>query len=341
MANGFDLYTPKTVRKIRDAWEPKKNFLKDLFFPYSDTTTTEEILLELTKGGEHIAAFVTPLELGKPIVDKKTSSNLIFAPNIAVERTLGPKDYFIREAGMNFFGDYDPAKRVGKRIAELLKDQERYISNKEELMVSQFLTTGKVVSTVGEAEYEVDYGLENMETLAPGKKWGESGVNPLTSLDNILAKAEESGIIVRNVVMGLLAADKFMNSPEFKKEMLSKDLQSEFVKEVIRQYPGVVWLGTYKTYGVELFRYSRKVIGHDGKEIQLMPTNMILGGSTEGKILYAPVINMGTSDVHITKRFSDVYSPNKKTKIISTEARPVLQPDDLSGYFNVVVCDAE
>ena len=50
---------------------------------------------------------------------------------------------------------------------------------------------------------------------------------------------------------------------------------------------------------------------------------------------------MGTSDVHMVKRFSDVDSPNKKTKNITTEARPVLQPDDLSGYFNVIVCDAE
>ncbi|AVQ29476.1 minor capsid protein E [Fusobacterium ulcerans] len=341
MTNGFDLYTPKTVRKIRDAWEPKKNFLTDLFFKNSDTVPTEEIVLEITKGGEHVAPFVTPLEMGRPVVDRTTTTNLILAPNIAVSRTLGPKDYFVREAGMNFFGEYDPATRVGKRIAEILTNQERYISNKEELMVSQFLTTGKVTSTTDEASYEVDYGIDNMVTLQTEEKWGKTGVNPITSLDNILAKAEENGVIVKNVVMGLSAADKFMNSSEFKKEMLSKDLQTEFVKEVIRQYPGVVWLGTYKTYGVELFRYSRKIIGYDGTEIQLMPTNMILGGSTEGKILYAPVINMGTSDVHMVKRFSDVDSPNKKTKIISTESRPVLQPDDLSGYFNVIVCDAE
>ncbi|MDH6456918.1 hypothetical protein M2102_000533 [Fusobacterium sp. PH5-7] len=341
MTNGFDLYTPKTVRKIRDAWEPKKNFLTDLFFTNSDTVPTEEVVLEITKGGEHVAPFVTPLEMGRPVVDRTTTTNLIIAPNIAVSRTLGPKDYFVREAGMNFFGEYDPATRVGKRIAEILINQEKYISNKEELMVSQFLTTGKVTSTTDEASYEVDYGIDNMETLQTGEKWGTTGVNPITSLDNILAKAEESGVIIKNVVMGLSAADKFMNSSEFKKEMLSKDLQTEFVKEVIRQYPGVVWLGTYKTYGVELFRYSRKVIGYDGTEIQLMPTNMILGGSTEGKILYAPVINMGTSDIHMVKRFSDVDSPNKKTKIISTESRPVLQPDDLSGYFNVIVCDAE
>ena len=62
-------------------------------------------------------------------------------------------------------------------------------------------------------------------------------------------------------------------SEEFKKA-ISKDLQNEFVKKVLRIHPGVIWLGTYTTYGVELFSYSRKVIGVDGKSIQLMPTNM-------------------------------------------------------------------
>ena len=51
-------------------------------------------MLEITKGGGHVAPFVTPLESGRPVVDRKTSTNLIFAPNIAVSRTLGPKDYF-------------------------------------------------------------------------------------------------------------------------------------------------------------------------------------------------------------------------------------------------------
>ena len=341
MPTGFDLYTPKTIREVRNQWTPKRNFLTELFFNNADTVQTEEIILEITKFGDHIAPFITLLESGRPIVDRKVATNLIKAPNVGVERTLSPKDYFVRDAGMNFTGDYSPAQRVAKRISEILSDQERYISNKEELMVSQFLTTGKVKSIADEESYEVDYGIENSSTLPGGQKWGEDKVNPLVSLDKILAKAEEGGIKVKQVVMGMLAADKFMNSPNFKKEMLSRDLQTEFVKEVVRKFPGVVWLGTYTTYGIELFRYSRTVIGYDGKPIELMPKNMILGGSNEGKILYVPIINMGQGDVHITKRFSNVVTPNEKTKKITTEARPVLQPADLSGYFNVIVCDAE
>ncbi|MBR8701153.1 hypothetical protein IX317_001849 [Fusobacterium sp. DD29] len=341
MAN-IDLYSPKVVRKIRDEAKPKRDFLTSLFFGKKETVPTEEILLEISKSGEHIAPLVTPLESGRPVIDKTISTNLVVAPNVGVEYVLTPKDYFLRDPGETLLNsNYSPAKAVGKRIGEILQQQETYIANREELMVSQFLTTGKVQAIADDVGYEVDYGMTNKSTLQHGKKWGETGINPLASLDEVLEKAEETGIMVDTVVMGSLAAQKLMESKEFKKEMLSKDLQSEFVKTVLRQYPGVVWLGTYKTYGVELFRYSRKLIGNDKKAIDLMPKNMIVGGPTKGKILYSPIVNMGKGDIHLTSRYSNVTSPTEKTKKITTEARPVLQPCDMDAYFSVVVCDAE
>ena len=105
MPTGFDLYTPKTIREVRNQWTPKRNFLTELFFNNADTVQTEEIILEITKFGDHIAPFITPLESGRPIVDRKVATNLIKAPNVGVERTLSPKDYFVRDAGMNFTGD--------------------------------------------------------------------------------------------------------------------------------------------------------------------------------------------------------------------------------------------
>lgn len=334
----FDLYTPKTIKEIRKITALKRNFLTELFFSNEDTVGTEEVMLEYTKSGEYTAPFITPLESGRPVGDKKTKTNIIKAPSIAPERTLEPKDYFVRDAGMAITGGYNPAQRIGKRITEILTEQEIFITNKEELMVSQFLTTGKVTSATGEAEYEIEYGLENFSTLPSDEEWGKTGVDPFVSLDKIIAKAEETGILVENLVLGTLAAEKLLNS-EATKLHLSKDLQSDFVKEVTRKHPGVIWLGTYKTYGVDLFRYSRKIFSPDGKtKIQLMPENQIIGGPKGGTRLYAPVIFMGKGDIHQTKRYSNVVTPTEKTKKITTESRPVLQPCDLDGYFAVTVC---
>lgn len=331
-----DIYTPKTVRKIREKAELKRNFLISLFFPRRTTVTTEEIILECTKSGEQTAPFITPLESGRAIKNKKVRTNVITAPNIGVAEILTPKDFFVREAGMELSG-FDPVIRASKRLGEILRKQENYIVNKEELMVGQFLTTGKVTSLTGEDGYEVDYELENISTLSSGEQWGKPGVNPLTSLDEIISNAEASGVLVGNIVMGADAAKNFMNN-EYTKELLSKDLQSEFVKEVVREYPGVVWLGTYKTYGVEIFRYKRKVLGPDKTPMEIIPSNIVIGGPKDGEILYAPIVNMGKGDIHVTERYSNVVIPTEKVKKITTESRPVLQPSDLDGYFSVIVC---
>ena len=207
-------------------------------------------------------------------------------------------------------------------------------------MVSQFLTTGIVKSGDKEVEYEVNYELGNKVTLTSGKKWSDTGVDPLSSLDNIIQKAEENGLKTENIVLGLKAADLLVSSEAYKKA-ISHDLQSEFVKKAVRTYPGIIWLGTYKKFGVELFSYSRKVTDTDGKSIQLMPTNMVIGGPSAGEIIYAPIVFMGMENrfVHITERYSNLDTTNPKVAKITTESRPVLQPCDVDTYFSYVVCD--
>ena len=205
-------------------------------------------------------------------------------------------------------------------------------------MVSQFLTTGIVKSGDKEIEYEVNYELGNKVTLASGKKWTDTGVNQLSSLDSIIQKAEENGYKTENIVLGLKAADLLVNSEAFKKAV-SQDLQSEFVKKAVRTYPGIIWIGTYKKFGVELFSYSRKVTDTDGKSIQLMPTNMVIGGPAAGEIIYAPIVFMGNGFVHMTERYSNLDTTNPKAAKITTESRPVLQPCDVDAYFSYVVCD--
>lgn len=334
------IYTTKTVREIRKKGEVKRNFLRELFFKKTTLIQTENVLLETKRGGEYVAPMVTPLESGRALPDKARRTNEIEAPNIGISYSLTPKDYFERAVGAQLSGGESPVLLAAKKVGEILRDQEKYISNREELMTAQFLTTGKVESLSGDAGYEVDYGLENIETLPLNEQWDKEGVDPLASLDRLIATAEETGEKVENVVMGLKASQIFMEKLLTSKK-LSKDSQSEFVKKVVREYPGVVWLGTYVTYGVELYRYNRTITTAKGEKINLIPTNIIVGGATGGEVLYSPVINMGAksgSEVHPVARYSCISTPTDKTKYITTESRPVLQPVELSGYFSATVC---
>ena len=331
------LYTPVTIKKVRQNLDVKRDFLTGFFFEKSSKSLTPTIILEYTKAGEAVAPFLTPMEAGRPVYSRTKKSNVINAPSIGPEYSLTEKDLFERPAGASI-EEFNPAIETGKRIGEILGDQENYIKNRIELMVSQFLTTGIVKSGDKEIEYEVNYELGNKVTLASGKKWTDTGVNQLSSLDSIIQKAEENGYKTENIVLGLKAADLLVNSEAFKKAV-SQDLQSEFVKKAVRTYPGIIWIGTYKKFGVELFSYSRKVTDTDGKSIQLMPTNMVIGGPAAGEVIYAPIVFMGNGFVHMTERYSNLDTTNPKAAKITTESRPVLQPCDVDAYFSYVVCD--
>ena len=332
-----DLYSTKTLRKVRERVEVKSNFLRELFFKKEEKVPTSEIILEVTKGKESFAPFVAPLERGKPINEKKIKTNIIFAPKIGVTKTLSERDMYSRNAGEGIIGTTESVVKKMKKILEL---QEETIVNKEELMVAQFLTTGKVISIEGESGYEVDYGLGNIETLPEAEQWDKPEVNPIASLDKILSKAEENGHMTDVLVMGFDAAEAFLRSAE-KQKLLSRDLQSEMVKQVIRKHSGVVWIGTYKTYGIEIYRYKRSLYTAEGVKIDLIPANVIIGGSTDGEILYAPVFNTADTKSEPLKkvtRYSYVKNIDDAGLQIITQTCPVLQPVDVDGYFCITVC---
>lgn len=335
----INIYTTKTIRKIRELADIKRNFLRELYFKGSSKVNTEEIVLEIQKGGEYIAPLVTPIENGKVIPRNSRYTNIIMAPTVAAKYTLTPKDMFSRPEGAVIGGE-NPNISAGKLIGKILENQENYIKNREELMVAQFLTTGKVESVNGDNGYEVDYGLENIETLPSADMWDKTGVDPLISLDKLISNAEKNGVKIKNIVMGRKAAQLFIEKLHENKK-LSKDLQSEVSKNMVREYPGVTWLGTYNTYGVEIYRYDRVVKTITNDNIDLIPENVVIGGPEAGEVLYAPIVIMSEKgpELHLTERFSTTnVSANKKISEIVTEARPVLQPVELTGYFCATVC---
>lgn len=329
----YDLYKQSTIAAIRTKIEVNRSFLRDLFFPKLEPQETEDMVLEIEKNGETYAPFLTELESGRPMSATRRKSYIITAPELGPEYNLSSKDYFERPIGEQV--SQRVADNVAKTIRKILERQEREIANKEELMVAQFLTTGKVVSIGTDSEYEVDYEVPNIGTLSTAEQWDKDTSNPKESLKKIIVEAEACGQKVGAIVMGWKAAQCYEKALQKDREF-STDSQSEFVKKVTRENPGVIWLGTYKTFGCEIFQYYRKIADYEGKQIDLIPENVVCGGPLEGTMLYGAVINTldsKSNPIKKGKRFSWRDSQNPKTEKIVTNSRPVLQPCNPDGYF--------
>lgn len=328
------MYNTRRVTKVRAAMDMKRNFLTALFFSEKIEQDKRTVRIEMEKNGEYFAPFVTKMESGRPMPDTTIKTNDVEIPEVAPEYTLKPDDYYKREAGQE--ESVDVVRNVLNKIKRILTNQENYITNKEELMVSQFLTTGKITSIGKEAEVEIDYQVSNIGVLPVEEQWNQATATPKLSLEKMIMDAEECGTKVGAVVMGWEAGYNFENSLDKDKEF-SKDNQTEWVKKQLRQYPGVIWIGTWNKFGIELFRYTRNVKNSDdNSNVALMPQNMVVGGPIGGTMLYGSIINTSipnTNPVKVGARFAWKDSTTAKTEKITTSSAFVLQPLDPDSYF--------
>lgn len=334
-----DFYSTSVIREVRSSFGRKENWLVDMFFKKKTTVSDENIILELKKGHNNAAPFISDVENGRVIKEKGRVSNVIKAPSIGVETPLTAKDVFMRVVGGSQQGGLTLAQRYSNRVAEILAEQERAIVNKEELIVAQFLTTGKVTSLDGEHPVEIDYQMPTIETLTAGNKWGEANVDIFGSIRKYVDNAEKkSGEVVNTVVIGERSAGKILNNPDLDKRLDVKN-KSEAILSVIAMYPGIRYLGRLDGK-IDIFSFNKQITNAKNEVVDLIPANIMIGGPTDGEMLFAPIIDFEEEAIYEEMRHTrNTVSKTGKQKVISTESRPVLQPLDLSAYFSVVVCD--
>ena len=302
-------YNTKRIKEMKSTLAIKRNFLTELFFPKEDPQDKRTIQLEIERAGEQWAPFITEMQEGKPMPSTTKQALVITIPEVAPSYALKPEDYFQREVGQP--ETVSIVANVAKKTQKVLERQEVQIANKEEMMVSQFLTTGKIISSGDEAAVEIDYKVPNISVLPADKMWDKAGTNPEQSLKEIILDAEATGIKTEAIVFGSLAAEKYIESLR-KNNALSLDNQSEYVKKMLRKFPGISYIGVLKGYGIDLFSYKRTIYDYKGKQTEILPENMVIGGPKNGTIIYGPIIDTKSkgSPLQIGKRYSWVDTPN-------------------------------
>ena len=195
-------------------------FLLDTFFPNRVNFTTTEIAFDKLKRRRKLAPFVSPNVAGKARRARGRTVATFEPPYVKPKNEIAPDENFIRLAGEGVGGMLSPEERFQTNTMQILEDQDREITLREEWMAAQVLQTGTVV-VEGEdyPSQTVDFGRDAAltVTLLTASRWGETGVSPRTDLRAwATLVAEKSGGTVRQVVMGAGAAEIFQSDPEIK-----------------------------------------------------------------------------------------------------------------------------
>ncbi|GMO49173.1 MAG: hypothetical protein Pg6C_11810 [Treponemataceae bacterium] len=181
---------------------PKSTFFRDHFMGGSDEYfPTENVEWDKVLEGAPMARFVGEDQTVEATERAPFSTDEIKTPIMQERRIIGAKDINKRAAGENIYSPKTEAQRAADLHASDLQFCLDSIDNRIELMVSQFITTGRIEIEGLGVKREINYGLPNIEVLTGSDRWGQPGVNILDSMRRKVDELSHLGYSVDEVIM--------------------------------------------------------------------------------------------------------------------------------------------
>lgn len=182
---------------------------------------TEEIHFdEVRVDNRRVAPYVMPTVAGKPQRDRGYETLKYKPAYVKIHHTIDPSRTLARTPGEAYGGALSPMQRQQALLAAYLRDQRDAIERRWNLMAAEVMLYGTLtVESEAYPRQVIDFGRNANHSiiLAPGSRWGDSGIDPLDHL-------EEWGIRVQDdcnypvdvVIMGTAAWTKFRKAQGLK-----------------------------------------------------------------------------------------------------------------------------
>jgi hypothetical protein len=213
-------FMAETVLSLRSV--QRSSFMLDTFFKgWVPPTGAAEISFDVEDDALGIAPFVSPLVQGK-ILPMPGYQVKTFKPAYIKPKTpINPLAPLVRAIGEQLGGGaMSPAQREQIIVAKTLDDHVGRIARRLELMAIDALVDG--INTITGEGYDavaVNYGRDagHSKALTSTARWGESGVSPVSDLDDWLALvAAATGVQPDAVVMEAKAWKLYAADPALK-----------------------------------------------------------------------------------------------------------------------------
>lgn len=344
-------YDTRTQGGVFDKKMPVTTFLRDTFFPTVETFPTRKIEMDFRKGAYLIAPFVAPMVNGINMAREGYVTREYEPPTIAPKRVLDPKVLEKTTPGEGVYSLKTPEERQQYYIEQDMQEMNDSIDRREEEMVSQLITTGKIVvrGYYGEdfskfVENTVDYNFDNKEVLTAGAAWNQSTSKKYEDLQRGVEAIRIAGYNPTMVLVGT-EAWKLLKDDLVKSGLLdTRRIELGVIAPEVRLQNGngLVYLGDLPELGVQLWTYYGFYKDYDGQVKNFIPSDhVVIAPGNIGDIAYAAItyleqtsFNDGRYVTYEGTRIPKVYvntQNNVKESMIS--AKPIPRPYDLDSWY--------
>ena len=249
------------------------------------THRTKSFLIDIEKKTRFLAPYVRDEEDGKVIARDGYETITFTPPKVGASRNITAKDLEIRLPGQSIV-DISAATANSEAVMsglviEDMLDLQRSIERREEQQIVEILTTGKVVTGVGDA-INAPIPAENIFTAAAGDKFDAQNSDPIKWMRDQSRKkvALSGGTSVRRAVFGGDAWDAFVKNTAVQTYLNNRRIDLGAIAPREEDYfPGVSYQG--RIDGVDLYTYDEYFFDEKEKKNQaMMPVDhvILLGG---------------------------------------------------------------
>lgn len=282
----MDIFSTQVLARTVENLDRPSSFLLDTFFPYTQTSDTEEIWFDVDQSKPRLTPFVHPTKAGIVVAGQGYATKS-FKPAYAKDkRVFNPSAPLKRLIGEQIGGSMTPQQRREAAVGQQLKDQLDMLTRREEVMASEVMRTAKVtVKGEGYPETVVDFQrhADLTATLDGALEWGDANVKPLRDLETFASTIQaKSGAAAKTVVMDPLAWLLFSADAQVEKLL---DRRAVLGKEDLNVGPQVRGQGNEKARFVgvlgdfEIWVYQDIYVDDNGAEQKMMPDYSVVVGA--------------------------------------------------------------
>lgn len=330
-------FTPRVMLEALMQEPEPSRFMLDRHIRKTTTHDTEIIEIDVEKGGQTVAAFVSRVGDANVVGKREFTAIMHNIPYIYEEIPFTAKDIKVRLPGETVYSGSSPAARLSKKIGGWLKMlRDRIVRNKE-LQLLTAMQTGEIQITGKDVGYTVDFQMDptHLVTNTGAAIWGSTTEDKIEQLETDAAKSRDKGAPPPTVLyLGIDAAKLWLADSAVLSYMDNRRVQLGQIN--VEQLAGqrATFLGDFSRVGlnVQVFSYQATYTDTAGAtQYYLDPDNYILT-TPEARIEehYSMIENLNHGS-YVGKEFPDmIVDPNGRKGKVTLESGPLIgmhQPD--------------
>lgn len=341
----LNLFDPRTMLSVIERNPQVKTFLKDTFFGRVETSNTEYIDVDFTKGNRELAPFVHD-KIAQTTTENQGYVTKQFKPAlVTADRVTTAGDILKRTAGELPYNSISPEERAAQKIARDFLQIDEMITRREEWMCAQTLFTGKIPVIGKGVNYEIDFNFTNKDVKSGTDLWSDAKAKPISQIEEMAKQVQKTGFVNPDIcILGQNAASEFVNNASVQKILDTEHMNLATIEP--RQLPnGATYIGTIPKLGLSIYQYNEWYLDNftDPKNPQvksLIPDDYcgIFSSQMQGFMGYgvnAIIDNASKEFVSIEgTRCPDSWIQKKPAaKYIQLMSRPLSCPVEVDAWF--------